>query len=330
MGPDVSGAGVDDNSVAVTWGDWRVEGFDSSDPPEAKDGVCTVEDGAIRVGGAVGDVCHISVVASAPSYNDLRVELEPVSVVGLADFGTVGAPAYGEVLTVRGYPVPVGSLPSTTPAVTDARIRWTYRTSAAEGICTVDENTGTITPGADAAVTDSCPVIATANADGYNSKDSAPVALSVNGIFQRVDWPGFPNRAQVGVAVNLAAVGDRPLADPTFEHYSVSKVSGDCAYSNLHVLTFTDTTECVLKVSAGKTNYVSIERLFRITPQPGTIRIAGNTDAAKWGTYNAVAVGAASATAAPALGSITPNGVSKAYRSLTSPRFAPWTPAPGR
>ena len=316
--PDVISASVDDNSVAVTWGDWRVEGFDSSDPPEAKNGVCSVENDAIRVGGDVGDVCQISVVASAPSYNDVRVDMDPISVVGLADFGTITTPRYSEVLTVRGYPVPVGTLPGTTPAVTDARIRWTYRTTAAEGVCTVDENTGTITPGADAEATDFCTVIATANADGYNSKDSGLVALRVHGIFQRVDWPSFPSEATVGVGINLSASGDRPVGQPVADSYSVSKVSGDCAYSNAHLLTFTDTTECVLKVVATKTNYVSIERLFRITPEPGTIQIAGSDNAAKWGTYNSVTVGAASATAAPALGTITPNGVSKAYRSLTS------------
>ena len=66
--PVIPAGSQDDNSVAVSWGSWRVEGFDpGADPNDPsddvpKDDVCSVdEEGVVRAGeaAAVADVCKV-------------------------------------------------------------------------------------------------------------------------------------------------------------------------------------------------------------------------------------------------------------------------------
>ena len=315
-----NGNAVDDNAVAVTWGNWRVEGS------------CAISDeGVITTGEGtnVGDVCKVLATASAPNYGDY-VPAGPIAsltVVEPAIFGTITPPAYAGDLIVRGYPVAVNGEPSLDPTVEG--VGWTYRAVAkrngsvhepAEEICSVDAGTGVVTPGEKAALGDTCEIIAVPAIDGYAERavtDAAEIrVLTVKDTFVSLTWANFPTQAAVGADISLS--GNQPTADPsTGTTYAISVVSGDCAYSGT-TLSFSDTTECVVKVVADNTNYISIERNFRVTPSAGTIAVTN------LGSYTGVVVGVT--VDAPA---ITPAGLGAAYALATGSTGCTVDPATG-
>ena len=310
MAPQIphNGNPVDDNDVAVSWGSWRVEGN------------CSVSDEGVVTAGeetAPGDVCKVFAVASAPNYEDYipTDAIGTITVLEPAIFGTITPPTYAGDLTVRGFPVEISVEPSLTPSVEG--VGWSYRAVAKRDtsvhqptgeICSVDANSGVVTPGEKAALGDTCEIVAVPAIDGYAERavtDAAEIrVLPVKETFASLTWANFPTEAAVGVDISLS--GNQPTADPaTGTTYAISVVSGDCTYSGT-TLAFTDTTECVVKVVAGHDDIVSITEMFRITPVAGTIAVNN------LGSYTGVKVGVT--VSAP---NITPAGLGTAYTTAT-------------
>ena len=296
------------NDMAVLWGNWRVEGNCSID----EEGAVTVTEDAVAE-----DVCKVFAVASAPNYGDYA-PTEPIASITIKApgiFGTIAPPVYAGDLTVRGYPLAVSMDPSLTPAVEG--VVWTYRATAKRGgdvhqpteeICSVDENTGVVTPGETAALGDTCEIAAVPAIDGYAERavtDAAEIrVLPVKETFVSLTWDNFPTQGAVGADISLS--GNQPVAEPaTGTTYAISVVSGDCTYTGT-TLAFTDTTECVVKVVASNDDIISLEGIFRITPVAGTIAVTN------LGSYTGVKVGVT--VNAPA---ITPAGLGAAYATAT-------------
>ena len=151
--------------------------------------------------------------------------------------------------------------PSTNPAV--GGTVWTYEAvgkrggSEASDICSIDVDTGEVTPGTAAVAGDTCEVTAIANANGYAEARATAVELTVKTGFTSIAWNSFPTSATVGVSVDLSAAADGATSTPDFDRASVVVDSGDCTWNdNTDVLSFTGTTECVVTLTLSKANHV--------------------------------------------------------------------------
>ena len=239
-------------------------------------------------------ICRISLTIEAEGYAD-RVLFANLPILKPNDvaWGNYDRPNNyfypGEVLTAE-------AVTSSDPASTENRYR-----SLDQSICTVDSETGEVT----AVAVGECTVRLTAKAWDYldvvidkHIPVNSPEPLDEN---IQIDWAAFDalndNTAVVGVAaVTLAApeVSDNSLA------VAISHVSGDCEYvATDRTLTFSDTTECVLAVTASKgRGYDDKVEEFRITPSNGTLTVS-------WSGYGS---GAMFGSDAPALNppSVTP------------------------
>ena len=256
---------ADDNGVAVTWGNWRVNGVCSID----EKGVVSASETAV-----VGDICEVYAVASASNYNpsDER-KIDSLTIAAVGAFTSVTAPEYSDDLTLRGYPIGVSTAPG---AAENVEITWSYKAlgkrngvASDEDICSVDA-AGTVSPGTAAQAGDTCEVVATAGAPGYNDVAAPAVVLTLKDTFTSLTWASFPTEAKVGAPLDLSS--NQPQVVPSDAGVAIT-ASGDCQYSNSKVLTFSDSTECVVRVAVSKTGYANLERRYSITPAAGTITI---------------------------------------------------------
>ena len=302
---------TDDNDIAVEWGSWRSEGFNSSDVEKA--GVCSVDSkGTVSAGSSatVGDKCKIYAVASADHFNNSEeLELNSLTLAAEAALGTVDAPVYTGDLVVRGLPVEFSTAPSVTGAGADEEITWTYEAvgkragSETPGICSANGD-GAVTPSSAAELNDTCEVTATADAPGYVPKAAPVVTLTVKDTFTSITWASFPTSAVVGTDIDL--MSNQPVSDPVAT-LVVADNSDGCNYDvPSKTLSFSDTSECVVEVTASLAGYVDRVQRFRITPSSGAIAVSS------WGSYLGVKVGA-SAVSAPALTSVNPSDADKGY-----------------
>ena len=114
-------------------------------------------------------------------------------------------------------------------------------------------------------------------------KRRAATVLTLKDFFTSLAWAEFPTSAVVGTDVDLGSV--QPVSVPEYGGVGISKVSGGLSvtvtvmFSHLRVTT----TECVIKVVASKTGYVSISETYRVTPDEGN-----HSGWTSWGTYGAV------------------------------------------
>ena len=312
----------DDNGVDVAWSGWRVVGDDVDGTDDTTDGdVCTIDPatGAVTLGDAasVDDTCAVYATAGAATlgdyYEEQEIQLMSYTLKAVGTFANITAPVYDvDGLLVGGYPLSLTTAPGMDD--TTSEVMWSYAAVGKRGgtgtanICSVDADEGVVTPGSDAAAGDTCEITASATANGYTGASAPLVTLTVKDTFNSLAWTNFPASATVGTSIDLSS--NQPVSDPAGS-YAISVDSGDCTYDNSDVLSFSDTTACVIRVVASKTHYVDKAATFTVTPTAGTIALAGADDAAKWGTYAAVVVGAQ--TSAPATGTISPAGVAKAY-----------------
>ena len=304
---DPVGHDNDDNSVPVAWGSWRAEGVDSGDNSKAD--VCTVDsEGVVTTSSAAvaGDVCKLYAVASSDNFNDTgELAVGTLTVAAQAVFGAITPPVYDGHLAIRGKTLSIRTAPIISGV--SETITWTYSTAAAATICTVDESSGAVTPGGNAQIGDTCPVVATANAPGYSEKSATGteiLSLTVRDTFTSMAWAGFTGGSfEVGRAYNSVAA---PVTVPAVSSndFSYSVVSGDCTVTAGQVQ-FNDVAECAVRVTASKNNFISYSRVFRKSPLPGTIVVAA------WGTYSGIKVGAAAVS--PSGLSITTAGTEKSY-----------------
>ena len=253
--------------------------------------VCSVdEDGLVESGSAAaeGDICKVYGVASAPNYNDSdEFELDSL-IIGVRNIlGVITGPIYDEELMLRGYPISVSTEPTLSPSI-DGPITWTYRSEGKRAdvvtadVCSVDKQSGVVTPGSAAEPGDKCDIYATGEASGYEPREAVmATVLTLKDFFTSLTWADFPTDAAVGQEIDMSS--KQPVSVP--EYGTVTFIpSGGCQYNN-NTLSFVSTTECEVKVVAGKTGYVSISKTYRLTPEKGTIVVDS------WGTYGAVTVG---------------------------------------
>ena len=296
---------LDDNDVAITWGGWEVVG-DDADGSDARD-VCTIDDeGVIRADGSAasaGDTCTIYATGSAPHYADAREEiftLTLVEVEAIDDNRTLKAPIYGD-LTLRGYPIGYITPPTITPTISDAIVRWEYSAQGkrggepVEGICSVN-GYGRVTPEANAEIGDTCEIIASAMADGFSPADASTVTLNLKETFISLAWADFPTEGTVGVDINLS--NNQPSSVPEADTYTITPLSEDCAYnSGSKTLSFTNTTACIIKVTASKADHSDMEATYSLLPTVGTLATI------QWGSFSGtLEVGGSTATPVAATG----------------------------
>ena len=301
---------VDDNSVAVQWGRYRVS--ESSCTIDQSTGEITAKNSA-----RAGDTCTVFATATAPGYENSReVQIQSITLLGTGTFGTLTGPVYWEDLTVGGNTISIGTLPQVTPDLTDREIVWSYAATGKRSglvtadICSVDQ-TGAVGPGSAAQIGDTCEIVATASSTGYGNKAASATVLTVKEVFNSLNWSAFPDEAVVGININLSGASKRPISEPVADSYTETYLSGDCAYSNAKVLSFSDSTPCVVRVTATKTGFANLTAVFTVTPQKGTITVASDN----WGSYPSVAY-RGSGVVAPGI-STTPSDVTKTYTSLT-------------
>ena len=316
-------ATADDNNVDVVWGSFTAVGDDVDGSDATDGGVCSVDPvtGVVTLGDAasVNDTCTVTGVASAATAENYdhsaALELVDFTIAATGTFASVASPGYDpDGLQVGGDPLPFTTAPAVTPADVNGGVIWVYEAegkrngAATEDICRVDGNSGTVAPGSDAQSGDTCEITTTATANGYAGKSAATVVLTVKVAFQSLAWDTFPSAGTVGVPIDLNS--NRPVSTPPANSYSIAIDSGDCDYT-AGVLTFTDTSECVVGVTASKDNHISKKSVFRLTPTAGAITLGG----AGWGSYDVVTVGG-TPVAAPVL-TPTPTDATKTYTSLT-------------
>ena len=281
---------IDDNSVPVVWGNWRVVG-DDMDGDDATDGdVCTIDEdtGMVYATGSAaseGDTCRVMAVAKASNYNDTdEIEIGTLTIAAALTFGTLTGPTYSGDLNLRGNALPVGTAPSIAPEVTGEEVVWRYRVgktrrggvvhTPASDICSVNGNDGTVTPVSSGEIGDECDIVATATAPGYVEEDADPITLTLKEIFSSLTWSSFPGSVAVGESYDLSANVDTPQVNPSADSVTIVVKSGDCSYSASDILSFSGITTCKVTVTANKANYTSIERTFSVTPSLGRLNFA--------------------------------------------------------
>ena len=188
--------------------------------------------------------------------------------------------------------------------------------------CTMDSAgavTGTAVSGA------SCEVTATLSKQGYNDLTNTYSVTIVKGD-QTLAWGlaayagtiTFPSTISPGSAPANPASGGGSV-----EYQVKSGSTGNCNVDGnsgfVTPLAAGAGNNCIIQMRyAGNANYNPSPWVEdTITINKGTIRVAGGTPAAKWGTINTVTVGVDNTAAT--IGSITPSsGVTKAWTSLTT------------
>ena len=281
---------VDDNGVAVEWGSWSGVGSDKDNDGTADDAnVCSVDSttGVVSAGSAASllDTCTVSAVASADGYEDseaVRIKIITIyRTILLSDSHFLKrAPVYDGSVILRGEPLAFSTGPSLDPLVEDREVTWTYTVvgkrggavpNPAQDICSVDANTGAVSAGSDAVAGDTCEITSRATAPGAGMADAPAVTVTLKDTFTSLTWKSFPTSAEVGQSVDLSLDADQPVSVPE-GFYDVNVVSGDCSYDGI-AFVFSGVTECVVRVTVSKLNYMDTSRVFRVTPGPGTIQI---------------------------------------------------------
>ena len=90
----------------------------------------------------------------------------------------------------------------------------------------------------------------TAKKSGYNTKHRDFSITPAPAVFTSIDWTAFPSSATVGATTGAIA---NPTSVPAAGSYDIANQSGDCSWSSqARTLSFTGTTECVIRVTARK------------------------------------------------------------------------------
>ena len=238
---------------------------------------------------ATGDICEVYAVASADHYSDTEeLKVGMLIISEKLTFGALTGPTYNQGLALRGLPIAVAMAPKVNSGEngSDVDVTWTYAATgfasgtdrtdnnedeAKEDVCSIDDNSGALTPGSMVAQGDFCEVVATVHAPGYVSKAADVVKVLVNDTFASLTWVNFPSSGTVGTDISLSA--NLPSSDPVAASFSYD-TNANCnmvTTSGSEELIFYDTEECVVTVTASKQGYLDFSRSFRVTPAAGTI-----------------------------------------------------------
>ena len=267
---------VRDNSGQFAPGDIGQLVAPQDTPPGAQfsyasedENVCTIDGDAVMISaGATGpDTCKIFLTVKASGYAD-RVLFVELPILQESDV------AWADYIRSNNYFYPdemlaAGAVSSSDPAATEN----TYK-SLDEAVCTVDSETGAVT----AVAPGECTVRLTAVADGYLDTiidKKLPVDALSEGEWS-ITWADFPTDAVVGVPTSALAApvlvdaDDAPVSGATVV---IDSESDSCTYS-AGVLSFTDTGECAVTVTARTTRkYAPVEQTFRVTPTEGSFTL---------------------------------------------------------
>ena len=161
----------------------------------------------------------------------------------------------------------VGGGTLTAPTLTDVApssgVAKAY-TSSTTGVCTVVIGTGVVTP----KTSGTCTIRLSLSKENHNDLTHDYNITIAKGTFSALAWSDFPQSATVGV--DTSALGD-PASTPAAESYAVTHQAGACSWDNTtKIISFTGTSNCVLRVRAVKTEYTDKEKDFTVTPQAGT------------------------------------------------------------
>ena len=235
--------------------------------------VCTVDNddsdenmggGVIMEGLNLPTTCRMVLRVEAEGYADriLFAEL-PILAKNDASWGDYHRP---NNFFFPGEALLAAAVTSTEPAATQNRYE-----SLDESVCTVHSETGKVA----AVAPGECMVRLTATAWDYLDvvidkviPVDTPDTLEGN---PEIGWAAFDGLDDSTAVVGAAAVIlDPPEVTDSSLEVTVSRVSGDCEYAGGQ-LSFDDTTECVLAVTAsGGRRYRDVVEEFRITPAEGT------------------------------------------------------------
>ena len=117
--------------------------------------------------------------------------------------------------------------------------------------------------------TDWCIIKVTITKQGYDTVSKEFSVRPKAGSFSSIGWTQFPAEAKVGVNTNSL---EGPASVPAADDYTVEKKSGDCFWDDENNdLSFTNTTECTLTVTATKRGYNPFSEDFSVTPVNGDI-----------------------------------------------------------
>ena len=281
LAPTVPDSLVDDHGIDVTWGHWRVaeSDRDGSDDRLNDGDVCSLdESGVISANGyaaSAGDTCMVYATATAENYEDQEEMVGNFTLGAQGSFTSLTAQTYTDDLLVGGDAVAMATPPGAVPS---DGTTWTYRATgtrsgaSTDNICSVDED-GSVTPGSAAVSGDICTVSAIAHHNGYATASPPSAILIVKEVFDSVTWDSFPASATVGVNIDLSS--NQPTSSPVADSYTISIVSGDCAYDGEgNTLSFSGRTACQVKVVASKAHYADSEATFSVTPGAGTLSFA--------------------------------------------------------
>ena len=243
---------------------------------------CTVvsTSGALTIAGA--GICEVILTVADNNPNNeesyaTQTETTTVTILKGVQTIAVAANPYGAspTLNVGGADLSLENAP--TGGQTSLALEYQ---SVDTAVCTVGSATGTVSP----VTTGTCTVQAR-RAEGANFDPSDWVqmlSLTVGpGTFTALARGGIPSAGTVGVPVDLAS--QQPVSTPAADSYTITVTSGDCAYTGT-TLSFTGTTECVLSVTAIKTDYTAKTETFRITVGAGAL------GSISWGSFTGTLV----------------------------------------
>ena len=273
-----------------------------------------MDSGTGAVTGLDDQECQIAVVLSANAYHDLEHTYTFTVGKGTIQIaGNTNAAKWGSYPTME-VGVARTELAPATGATTPAGVDKVYR-SLTPAICSATPQ------GAVSASTHGpCRVKLVLSIDNYFDKEYTysfnvtKGTIAVAGADAAAKWGTYP-ALTVGTSVDAPDTGD---ITPSGVGKTYSSLTASvCTVDARGAVTGLDDAECQVKLVLSIDNYFDLAYTYTFTVGKGTIAVAGSDEAARWGSYGTVQVGAAGATSAPTVGTLTPSDTTKSYTSDT-------------
>ncbi len=208
--------------------------------------------------------CIVIATVRRSGYNSKTNEISINLQAGI--MGTLVGQAYSDNLAVGGEPIAV----TTQPSVATEGATWTYfsvgkrGTSQRSDICSVNTLSGKVSVESGAQVGDTCEVIATAEAIGYQNKSAEPVIITiVAGVIKVSSWGSY-GIVTVGlstVAPTLTSV----IPDGVEKTYTIADGSSGCTVdedSGAVIGVDNGINNCKIKLTLSKENYESLSYVY--------------------------------------------------------------------
>ena len=229
--------------------------------------------------------CTITVTTSKTGYNPLSKDFTITPTAGtIQAINWTAFPSSGKV----GTPITGIADPVSVPAADS------YNIVKKSGDCSWDS----VNDALSFTNMTQCTLTVTTSKTGYNplSKDFSITPSA--GDIESINWVAFPSSGEVGIPITIMA---DPVSVPAADSYTIAKKSGDCSWDDSNdILSFTNTTECILTVTTTKTAYNSLSKDFSITPGPGEIQAISWVAFPSSGTVGTPITGIADPVSVPA------------------------------